>query len=132
MNLRGDLTCSTAPRQNTQLLADLAGAEPTFLRTLRDHDIATYGGAVAAAVRAAVTDLFPSLTVPVQVTVHLEWVNADTDTDDRWWAEWERGRLQAPLPSSGIPRDYPPAASIVEAERDAGRDPLARIQRTPT
>ena len=83
--------------------------------------------------RAAVTDLFPSLTVLVQVTIHLDWVNADTDTDDLWWAVWERARLRAPLPSSGIAlQDYPPGVSIVEVDRDAGRGPLARIQRTPT
>jgi hypothetical protein len=63
--------------------------------------------------------------------VHYRWQYNQGSGELAYGAEyllWEKARLDTPLPWSGIaPRDYPPG-SIEDADRAAGRTPLARIQ----
>jgi hypothetical protein len=98
----------------------------------RKADWATYGHAFRNNVHRAAAELFPTLPVPVEVIVELDWQNdlgpASDDWDGPAWRVWEAARLATPLPGSGIPpRAYPPGEGIAEAERDAGRTPLARL-----
>ena len=110
-----------------------AAAEP--VRDLQDQlidlqraDIAAYGQALADAVRAAVAELFPRLPVPVEVNVHDTFPIAEAEPFEASWRVWEKAIPATPLPSSGMaPRDYPAGTSISDADRAAGRTPLARL-----
>lgn len=98
----------------------------------QEAEWATYGNAFRDNVHRAAAELLPTLPVPVEVIVELDWQNdlgpAGDDWDGPAWRMWETARLDTPLPGSGIPpRDYPPGADIAQAERDAGRTPLARL-----
>jgi hypothetical protein len=98
---------------------------------------AAYSEAFKANVLQAAGELFPWLRVPVEVIVELEW-RGDiglSDTEFEYggpaWRLWETARLNTPLPGTGIAlRDYPTAAhaTLAQIERDAGRDPLARLE----
>jgi hypothetical protein len=99
----------------------------------RESDFAAYGAAVTEQVRAAVAQLLPDLPVPVQVVVDTDWHN-DLDTGEFGYGllaqVWQSARLATPVPGSGIAlRDYPDPLNIAQAERDAGRTPLARLER---
>jgi hypothetical protein len=95
------------------------------------QDCAGYGQAFADQARRAATELFPTLTVPVEVIVELGWQNnpgVDTYSTGPEWPIWETARQNTPLPGSGIPlRDYPLTLDVAQVERDAGRTPLARL-----
>jgi hypothetical protein len=98
----------------------------------RKADWISYGNAFRDNVHRAAAQLFPTLPVPVEVIVELDWQNdlgpAGEDWDGPVWRVWEAARLDTPLPGSGIPpRDYPPGADIAQAGRDAGRTPLVRL-----
>lgn len=90
-----------------------------------------YGQAFAEHVRQAAGELFPDLTVPVEVAVTTDWqpgLDSGDNLDGPQWRLWEIARQRTPLPGSGIPlADYPPGADIAETEREAARDPLTRI-----
>lgn len=95
---------------------------------LMQLDKRTYGEAFKANVTAAAAALYPSLRVPVEITVHLEWSNATEPDNDATWPLLAQARSNTPLPSSGIPlKDYPLTAAVADIERVAGRTPLARI-----
>jgi hypothetical protein len=98
----------------------------------REAEWASYGNAFRDNLHRAAAELFPTLPAPVEVIVELDWQNdlgpAGEDWDGPAWRVWEAALLDTPLPGSGIPpRDYPPGADIAQAERDAGRTPLARL-----
>lgn len=98
----------------------------------RKAEWATYGAAFAANVHGVAAELVPILPVPVEVIVELDWQNDLRPDGEGWdgpaWRVWEAARLGTALPGSGIPpRDYPSGADIAQAERDAGRTPLARL-----
>jgi hypothetical protein len=98
----------------------------------REAEWASYGNAFRDNLRRAAAELVPILPVPVEVIVELDWQNdlgpASDDWDGPAWRVWEAARLATPLPGSGIPpRAYPPGEGIAEAERDAGRTLLARL-----
>lgn len=64
--------------------------------------------------------------------MQLDWQGGNLGAGDEWdgpaYRLWERARMATPLPHSGIaPKDYPPGG-IAEADRAAGRTPLARLQ----
>jgi len=99
------------------------------------HESADYGEAFKANIHRAATELFPGLRVPVEVIVELDWQNdiglSDTELErgGPTWRLWETARLNTPLPGTGIPlRDYPLTLGVAQVERDAGRDPLARLE----
>ena len=97
----------------------------------RELEWATYGEAFKAAVLHHATDLFPKLTVPVEVVIELDWRNNLGSGDELTGPAamlWEHARMVTPLPGSGIaPKDYPPGTPIAQVERNARRLPLARI-----
>jgi hypothetical protein len=97
----------------------------------REQDCAAYGQAFADHARRAATELFPTLTVPVEVLLETAWqhdLGVDTWSNSPEWRIWEAARLNTPLPGSGIPlRDYPLTLDVAQVERDAGRTPLARL-----
>jgi hypothetical protein len=98
----------------------------------REAEWAAYGNGFRDNVHRTATELFPTLPVPVEVIVELDGQNdlapSGGDWDGPAWRVWEAARLDTPLPGSGIPpRDYPPGADIAQAERGAGRTPLARL-----
>jgi hypothetical protein len=106
------------------------------LDALQQREWSDYGEALRANVLTAATELFPGLRVPVEVIVELGWQNnlglgEEMDWNGPVWRLWETARLATPLPGSGIPlRDYPTTAhtTVTRIERDAGRDPLARLE----
>jgi hypothetical protein len=104
----------------------------TRLDEQREAEWASYGNAFRDSVHRAAAELFPTLPVPVEVVVELDWQSdlgpVGEDWDGPAGRVWEAARLDTPLPGSGIPpRDYSPSADIAQAERDAGRTPLARL-----
>jgi len=105
------------------------------LEEQRRRDWGAYGEAFRASVLQAAGELFPALPVPVEVAVELEWqgglgiADAEADFCGPVWRLWEAAYRGTPLPGSGIaPRDYPAGADIAQAERAAGRTPLARLE----
>jgi hypothetical protein len=102
------------------------------LDALRARDYAAYGDAFRANVQAASDELFPDLPVPVEVIVELDWqddLGPTYEWDGAAWRLWETARQNTVLPGSGIPlKDYSRGADIAEVERDAGRDPLTRLE----
>lgn len=100
------------------------------LNALQDTEWAAYGQAFADQVRNAASELFPGLTVPVEVVVATDW-QPDSDSgsgDGPEWRLYETARQRTPLPGSGLPlSDYPPGVDMAEAIRAAGRDPLTRL-----
>jgi hypothetical protein len=90
-----------------------------------------YGVAFAENVRRVAAETLPGLAVPVEVVLEQEWRNDLGSGSDCYSLEfrlWNRARDLTPLPGSGIPpTDYPPGVDIAQAERDAGRTPLARL-----
>jgi hypothetical protein len=96
---------------------------------------AAYGDTFKANVHRAAAELFPGLQVPVEVIVELDWQNdiglSDTDFEGGGpaWRLWETARRNTPLPGTGIAlRDDPLTLGVAQVERDAGRDPLARVE----
>ncbi|MHA3700718.1 hypothetical protein ACXR2U_00920 [Jatrophihabitans sp. YIM 134969] len=125
----GTLTGDPTPWTPEQEAAAATLDELTVqLHKLQDDDIAAYGGSYAAAVRAAVVQLLPGLSVPVEVTVESGFDDDPGAHIDAMWAVVEKARGDAPVPSSGIPlRDYPAGADLADVERRANRSPLQRI-----
>jgi hypothetical protein len=110
----------------------------TQLEQLRDRvdaqrraEWTTYGAAFAENVRRVAAETLPGLAVPVEVVIEHDWRNdlgSGTDSLSLEFRLWERARDLTPLPGSGIPlNEYPPGVNIAQAERDAGRTPLARL-----
>lgn len=93
-------------------------------------DWIAYGTAFAENVRKVAAEALLGLAVPVEVVVEHEWRNdlgSGADCTSVEFRIWERARDLTPLPGSGIPlADYPPG-DIAQAERDAGRTPLTRL-----
>lgn len=121
----GELTPLTPEQEaSTEAIAALEAK----VDQLQEADIRAYGHALQTTIKAAVAELFPSLTAPVVVTVHEGWPSQATGPDGITWAVWERARAETPLPSSGLaPRDYPLGADLSDVDRDAGLSPLNRI-----
>jgi len=101
----------------------------------RTREWAAYGDTFKANILRAAAELFPGLRVPVEVIVELDWQNdiglSDTEFEcgGPAWRLWEAARLSTPLPGTGIAlRDYPLTFGVAQVERDAGRDPLARLE----
>ncbi len=114
---------------------DVTAALYHRLDELLQADKAAYGAAFRASVEAAAAELYPNLPVPVEVVVDLDWQGGNLVVDDEWdgpaYQLRDRARMTTPLPHSGIaPKDYPPGG-IAEADRAAGRTPLARLQSDP-
>jgi hypothetical protein len=110
----------------------------TQLEQLRDRldeqrraDWTAYGEAFADNVRKVAAEALPGLGAPVEVVIEHDWRNdlgSGTDSLSLEFRLWERARDLTPLPGSGIPlNEYPPGATIAQAEREAGRTPLARL-----
>jgi hypothetical protein len=101
------------------------------LDTQRRQECAAYGDAFSDNLRRAAAALFPTLPVPVEVIVELDWqhdLGLGDDVDGPAWRVWETARRNTPLPGSGIPlKDYPLVLDLAQVERDAGRTPLARL-----
>jgi hypothetical protein len=102
------------------------------LDTQRREDCAAYVDAFRDNVHRAAGELFPTLPVPVEVIVELDWqhdLGLRDDADGPAWRVWETARRTTPLPGSGIPlKDYPLMLNLAQVERDAGRTPLARLE----
>jgi hypothetical protein len=118
-----------------QAASDAVEALRQRLDAQQKADYAAYGDAFKANIHRAAAELFPGLRVPVEVIVELDWQNdiglSDTDFErgGPTWRLWETARLNTPLAGTGIPlRDYPLTLSLAQVERDAGRDPLARLE----
>jgi hypothetical protein len=98
----------------------------------RARECAAYGHAFRANIEVAADELFPDLPVPVEVIVELDWqddLGPTYEWDGPAWRLWETARRNTALPGSGLPlKDYPLGADIAEVERDAGRDPLTRLE----
>lgn len=103
------------------------------LDQLRISDWTAFGDTFKTNVLAAAGELYPTLPVPVEVTIALEWSGADDDADgDGWWGPEEHllsiAHERTPLPGSDVPlADYPNIADVAGTERAAGRDPLTRL-----
>jgi hypothetical protein len=97
----------------------------------RARDYAAYGDAFRASVEASSEELFPDLPVPVEVIVELDWqddLGPTYEWDGPAWRLWETARQNTMLPGSGSPlKDYSRGADIAQVEREAGCDPLARL-----
>jgi hypothetical protein len=134
LNRREDAIYAAAPAG----LSVEQHAALTQLEQLRDRVDAQrragwtgYGSAFAENVRRVAAETLPGLAVPVDVLVEHEWRNdlgSGADCTSLEFRLWERARELTPLPGSGIPlNEYPAGADIAQAERDAGRTPLARL-----
>jgi hypothetical protein len=97
----------------------------------RARDGAAYGDAFRANVEAASDELYPDPPVPVEVIVELDGqddLGPTYEWDGPAWRLWETARQNTALPGSDIPlKDYPLGADIAEVEREAGRDPITRL-----
>jgi len=95
------------------------------------QDCAAYGDAFRDNVHRAAAELFPTLPVPLEVIVELDWqhdLGLRDAVDGPAWRVWETARRNTPLPGSGISlKDYPLMLDLAQVERDAGRTPLARL-----
>jgi len=101
------------------------------LDTQRHDDCAAYGDAFRDNIHRAAAELLPTLQVPVEVIVELDWqhdLGLRDDVDGPAWRVWETARRNTPLPGSDIPlKDYPLMLDLAQVERDAGRTPLVRL-----
>jgi hypothetical protein len=128
-------SASLAQEQAADAIAELQDR----LGEQQRREWAAYGEAFTANVHRAAAELFPGLRMPVEVIVELDWQGNDGLSDAEVEAGgpvvrlWEAARLLTPLPGTGgIPlRDYPTTAhtTVAQIERDAGRDPLTRLER---
>jgi hypothetical protein len=125
------LVIEDLPVHQKAALADIDRLREALER-LRTEDWAGYADSFTTNVHCAAHELLPGLRVPVTVEVHLDWHHDDNDDEslggpaDRLW---QHAYERTPLPGSGIPpSQYPPGVHIAQVERDAGRDPLSRLQ----
>lgn len=146
LDRREESVCSAADTGGSSLAVDeLPGDQQAALEEidqlrealeeLQARDWAAYGEAFKTNVLRVAGEILPRLPVPVVVEVHLDWCDDEHSRVPPWgpaFAVWERARDITPLPGSLIPLEAYPTGDVARIERDAGRDPLSRLQRGRT